>query len=62
VSIQSFPNIQYNAKSPDRPGAVDIAIGTTDVSIYRSPTYQRLAAIAGLDPAILPLLKMDAHA
>jgi hypothetical protein len=31
VSIQSFP-IQSNAKSPDVPGAVDIATPSVDVS------------------------------
>jgi hypothetical protein len=36
VSIPSFSKIHPNAKSPDVPGAVDIAMGTTVVSTFRS--------------------------
>jgi hypothetical protein len=32
VSIPSFPDIQSNAKSPDVPGAVDIAMVRANVS------------------------------
>jgi hypothetical protein len=36
VSIPSFSKIHPNAKSPDVPGGVDIAMGMTVVSTFHS--------------------------
>ena len=54
--IPSLSKFHPNAKSPDVPGGVDIAIGIGECQPFLCAIYQ-LLVIAGLDPAIPVTLK-----